>query len=391
MGRRNEGGLDIRVASIRIRFTYQGEQIKETLYLDNEPLPPTPANIKYATRVASEIRDKIRIGGFQYADYFPHSPRAKIAAPANIGDFMDTWYAQLELKNSTKVGYLRMKDNFWKPKLGHIAMDKVKHSDITKALKEAAWPSGKTRNNHLSMLRRVFELALADDLIKKNPCEKIEAATWQQKAPDPFTLAEADRIIASLLERYPQQVGNYVEFMFFSGLRTSEGMGLEWDRVDLNARTVHVDKGYVYDEMVDSTKTSNARDVTLNSRALAALRRQADWTRLVGGRIFHDPHTGKPWAYEQNFRKAFWAPTLKLLGIRYRRPYCTRSTYATVGLMAGVNPAYMAAQLGHGLDVFYKAYAKWINTKQDDTEMDKIEGKVTGFSPILDQKRKNGP
>ncbi|SNS59923.1 hypothetical protein SAMN06265795_10481 [Noviherbaspirillum humi] len=27
------------------------------------------------------------------------------------------------------------------------------------------------------------------------------------------------------------------------------------------------------------------------------------------------------------------------LGIRYRRPYNTRHTYATVGLMSGANPA----------------------------------------------------
>ena len=129
----------------------------------------------------------------------------------------------------------------------------------------------------------------------------------------------------------------------------------------------------------------------MNSRALAALQRQKNWTFLTGGRVFHDPHTNKPWAYEQNYRKAFWTPTLKLLGIRYRRPYNTRATYATVGLMSGVNPAYMAAQLDHGLDVFFKDYAKWINTRQDDTEMEKIEGKVGQNIPELSLKKTKTP
>lgn len=96
--------------------------------------------------------------------------------------------------------------------------------------------------------------------------------------------------------------------------------------------------------------------------------------------MFHDPGTGKPWAYEQNARKRYWELTIKTLGIRYRRPYNTRHTYATVGLMAGVNPAYMAGQLGHGTEVFFKDYASWISSKQDISEMAKIEGKLGSMS-----------
>jgi integrase len=68
------GGVELRETSIRILFSYQGKQRKETLYLDNAPLPPTPANAKYARRVVAEIKDKIDAGTFRYVDYFPHSP-----------------------------------------------------------------------------------------------------------------------------------------------------------------------------------------------------------------------------------------------------------------------------------------------------------------------------
>jgi integrase len=37
------------------------------------------------------------------------------------------------------------------------------------------------------------------------------------------------------------------------------------------------------------------------------------------------------------------------LGIRQRPAYNTRHTFATVALMAGVNPAYSARQLGHAI------------------------------------------
>lgn len=72
--------------------------------------------------------------------------------------------------------------------------------------------------------------------------------------------------------------------------------------------------------------------------------------------------------------------------MRYRRPYNTRHTYATVGLMAGVNPAYMAGQLGHGTTVFFKDHEIWISSKQDMSETEKIEGKLGGIFPVLSPK-----
>jgi len=393
------GGVEIRESSIRILFSFQGKQRKETLYLDNAPLPPTPANMKYAGRVAIEIRKKITTGEFDYADYFPHSPMAKKLAPDSLSNIMDAWFEQLGgLKPSTMTTYRRMKDNFWKQKLGHRIINTIKPSDITTALKSGEWGSGKTRNNHLSMLSTVFNFALLDELIDKNPCDRVDSVKWQKPEIDPFSLDEANIIVAHMREKFPEQSANLYETAFFTGLRTSEAIGLEWPQVDFNEGTITIMQGYVTDSLED-TKTSQVRVVRLNSRALAAIKKQKAWTFLLppdaDGRqaVFHDPGTGKPWAYEQNARKRYWTPALKELGIRYRRPYNTRHTYATVGLMAGVNPAYMANQLGHSLEMFFKVYAKWITGKQDESEMLKIEGKIgasSQISPELTLKKKKG-
>lgn len=64
---------------------------------------------------------------------------------------------------------------------------------------------------------------------------------------------------------------------------------------------------------------------------------------------------------ERSQRDHYWKPALKALGIRYRRAYCARHTYATVALMGGVNPAYIARQLGHeNAKMVFEKYAKWI-------------------------------
>lgn len=51
------------------------------------------------------------------------------------------------------------------------------------------------------------------------------------------------------------------------------------------------------------------------------------------------------------------------LGIRYRRPYTMRHTYATRMLMEGVKPAFCARQLGHSIEVFLRNYATWMEPK----------------------------
>ena len=376
-------GVEIRDVSLRLCFSWKGKQQREILRasdVDKTPLKPTPANIKFAQRKVREINKAIREGSFKFEEHFPHSKNATKTTPDTFGAYMDKWYKQLNHKKSTMTTYRRYKDSFWKPALGQMPLRAIRHSDITEALNKGTWTSGKTRNNVLSMVRSVFELAVSDEIFEKNPCTKIEQAKWQKKKPDPFTLAEAELIIAHMRRNYPAQAANFFEFQFFSGLRTSEAIGLEWENVDLRNKTVFVCKGFVVDELDDETKTSRSRTVNLNSRALTAIKAQKEWTYLGGDRVFHDPGTGKPWAYEQNARKRYWTPTLKSLGIRYRRPYNTRSTYASVALKAGANPAYMAQQLGHDMRVFFENYVTWIEDEADDPEMRKIEeniGRIT--------------
>ena len=70
MGRKGSG-VEVRGNSIRVQFTFNGKVLRRTLNLDGKPLPPTAANLKYAHRLAGEIRERIRFGSFSLAEYFP--------------------------------------------------------------------------------------------------------------------------------------------------------------------------------------------------------------------------------------------------------------------------------------------------------------------------------
>lgn len=380
MGRAKLAGVEVRENSIRVLFSYAGKQRKEPVKVDGEFLAPTPANIKYASRLVAEVRQQVTAGTFNYRATFPDSTQAPESTSRTgdelFHDLIDRWWELLELKPSTKTQYKRRKDNFWKVHLPNKPIREFVHSDIKGALKKGTWKSNKSRNNELSVIRSVFELAVLDKQIKENPCAGLENADVQVKGPDPFSLSEVRKILASVSEHYSEQARNYLQFQFFAGLRTSEAIALDWSNVDLNKGEILVEAALVYEEEQDSTKTSTTRVVKLPKEALSALILQKPYSHSSGGKVFHDPYYNEPWLYRRITGAAFWTTTLKRLGIRHRRAYNTRHTYATIGLMAGANPAFMARQLGHSLEMFFKVYAKWIDGKNDDREMAKIEAAI---------------
>ena len=99
---------------------------------------------------------------------------------------------------------------------------------------------------------------------------------------------------------------------------------------------------------------------------------------MAGQWVFPDPKTGRRWTDDGTPRDTYWVPTLKRLGIRYRSPYQTRHTYATIMLMSGVTPAYAAKQMGHSIEQFLRTYSKWIDGGQNAVEMSKVEGLLSG-------------
>lgn len=379
MGRRGDG-VEIRGNSIRLSFTLEGVRRRELLMLNGTPMPPTAANLKYAHRLAQEIRDRIRFGTFSMAEYFPAGGGDGNSA-LTLDRWLDMWLDTKKAEKSTRAGY-ESAVRFWKSAsmadsktvaLGDMLLRALRLSHLLAAIAHRPDLNGKTVNNYVSVLRQSMALALDDELIPRNPAEGIPPAAYQKVPPDPFTKEEAEAIIADMAAHYPEPIYNLVDAWFFIGWRTSEAFGLRWPNVDLRSRNLVVSETTVAGEHKDSTKTHVARAVMLNSRSLAAINRQAKHTRMAGEYVWLDPRYNKPWENERAFRRSYWAPTLKRLGIRYRRPYNMRHTYATTMLMAGMTPAFCAKQLGHSIEMFLRTYSKWLDGAQNDLEMNRLE------------------
>ena len=192
----------------------------------------------------------------------------------------------------------------------------------------------------------------------------------------------------------------YFNWQFFTGMRPEEAIALPVDHIDFESGTALVERVRTAGEDKMTTKTHFARYVDINERARQSLEvMHKYWGKLEYALVFERPEwrpqrgrKGKrsfnrgrasaagPWSDERSQRETYWQPTLQALGIRYRRPYNTRHTYATIGLMNGVDPSYMADQLGHDKEQFFGTYTKWGRGEANKRELEKINqalGKVT--------------
>lgn len=371
MGRTGTG-VEVRERSIRLSFAFEGKQERRTLALNGKPLAPTPPNVRHAQRLAAEIKDKIRLGVFSLAEYFPEDGDS---GSATVATQLGRWLKAQRIESSTLAGYTSAV-KFWKALIGDKPLKALVHGDILTALATRPDLSGKTVNNYVSVLREALQLAVLDKVLASNPAGAVPRAKHQKPPPDPFTADEAEAICGYMAEKYPEQVWNYTEFKFFTGLRTGESFGLRWPNVDLPSKYILVAESIVRGEEKDTTKTHVARQVALNSRALAALQRQAKHTRMAGEHVFLDPRYGTPWTEERAYRRSYWTPALKALGIRYRQPYNTRHTFATRMLMAGMTPAFCAKQLGHSVEIFLRDYSKWLDDGHLELEMARMEASL---------------
>lgn len=368
-------GVEVRKTSIRLFFVWRKRRYKETLKVNGKPLAPTPPNLKHAARLAAEIRRKIELDTFAIADYFPDSRHA--GAPshdaATFGHWCDSWLKTKGRLATKTLNQYRNALGVWQDVFGrNTPMAKITHATIAEKVGSHQWASAKLLNNYLIALRGVFALA-GREVNLKNPMDGIENSKHQAVAPDPLSPAEMESILRFLASKYDPRVHAYFEFAFMTGMRPEEIIALRWGDVDWNHKTIRVERAKTAGE-IGALKTYMVRDVDLVARALDALQVMKAWTALADGEIFQNPVTGRPWHDERSQRDHYWKHCLRLLGIRQRRAYQTRHTYAANALSAGVNPAYIARQMGHkSANMLFKVYAKWIDGADRGREKAKLE------------------
>lgn len=355
-------GVYSRGNSIIIDFSFNGQRCKESLRIR-----PTVKSIQEAVRKREAILHDIAMQNFEYEKYFPYSKKAlKFSKkPGNIITIekaLKDWLRKKErtCAYSTSKDYSSAIHFHLIPTFGKVMLTALTKNQVENWI-ESLNISNKRINNILSPLRQVFKDAYCDSLIKDDPLSRVRFLSVKHREPKPFNQEE----ISKILNHLTGQEKNLIQFAFWSGLRTSELIGLRWEDIDLENDRFYVRQAVVKGRIKETKTSAGTRTVELNYQSREALLSQKSYAE-GSERVFHDPKTERPWKNDQIIRKRVWIPALKILNVELRNPYQTRHTFASTMLSYGKNPLWVAQQMGHkDWGMIIKHYGRWI--QQDKT------------------------
>lgn len=217
--------------------------------------------------------------------------------------------------------------------------------------------SQKTKKHILDSMRQVLTTGVEWGYLAKNPARPSAVRGPKQVEPNvrPFRSWAEVEALAACAGSY----GPLILFASATGLRPEEWIALHWEDIDMQGRSLSVNKvcvdGVVYR---DQGKSETAfRTVTLQQIALEAL---AAMPRPIRGEclVFTAPRGGL--INLNNWRRRQWKKAVDASGLEPRPLYQMRHTYATLALSAGADIYWVSGQMGHkDIRVTLKHYARF--------------------------------
>ncbi len=381
-------------------FRYAGSRCREYTALTD-----TPANRKRLEKALAKIESDIASGTFDYAKTFPGSKvlgAAALSANSRAADsrdsgvtvagtstpaptatplfslFAEQWFTEHKVEwRRSHIKVLRSTlDGHLLTHFGSKAVGDIAKADILAfRTKLAGLPgrageklSNKRINGILAPLRQILADA-ADRFSFVSPMASLRPLRVRKSDVDPFTLDQVQQILVTVRPDYR----DYFTTRFLTWMRTGEAHGLKWKYVDFERRLILIRETFVLGEDEYTKTDASQRDIQMNQVVYEALKRQHEATSKVSEYVFCN-REGHP-LDNDNFNDRVWAPLLRHLGLKHRRPYQMRHTAATLWLASGEAPEWIARQLGHSsTQMLFKTYSRFVPnlTRQDGSAIDRL-------------------
>ncbi|PSY63637.1 tyrosine-type recombinase/integrase [Escherichia sp. 20412-1] len=392
-------GVENHGGTLRIWFHYNGKRVRENL-----GIPDTAKNRKIAGELRTSVCFAIRMGNFDYAAQFPESPNLKhfglgkreitIKALAEkwldlkkieIGGNALNRYQSVVRNMLPRIGGNRLASSVTKEDLLFIRKDLLTgyHNLSNGKTTPVKGRSVVTVNYYMTTIAGMFQFAADNGYTESNPFNGLTPLKRSRTEPDPLTHDEFIRFIDAC---HHQQTKNLWSLAVYTGIRHGELISLAWEDIDLKAKTMTIRRNYTKlgEFTLPKTEAGTDRVIHLVQPAVDTLKSQAEMTRFgtqyqidvklreFGRTVRHEctfvfnPQLVKKCQQAGHHYKAdsirdSWASALRRAGLRHRKAYQSRHTYACWALSAGANPSFIANQMGHAnAQMVFNVYGAWM-------------------------------
>lgn len=311
-----------------------------------------------------------RIDGKQKSKSLPDLPSAKRFKASLEGDlanatyidpklggesvrsYGERWFASLTLKESTLERRSSILTSHVFPEFGSLPLNAV----TTYQINEWVQRSIKTKNpgsvnQHCNVMAGLFSAALADGLIRTNPCVGMRRPRIQYKEQRFLTLEES----WMLIENSQQMLEAMVALAIFGGMRFGELSALRRKDINVLKSQVRVRQSVIYARNkwhFEIPKTKNSiRTVTIPRSVMRIVEDHLEEFVPADKDSLLFEKNGTP--YQRGaFRLMYWLPLTRSVGLEGLRFHDLRHTFVSLWIALGRNPKEVSKAAGHSSVAF---------------------------------------
>lgn len=184
-----------------------------------------------------------------------------VSGRATVNDTFDRYIsAKYNLKDQTKTNYVYIYDRFVRDTFGLKKIKGIKYSDVLQfyyyLLNERGLQYNTLDTVH-TLLHPTFQLAVRDDIIRKNPTDgvmrEISQNGGKNKGIRRALTIEQQRAFMDYISNHPVYYHWWPMFAILlgTGCRIGEALGLRWEDVDFEKRMISVNHTLVYYKHAD--------------------------------------------------------------------------------------------------------------------------------------------
>ena len=171
-----------------------------------------------------------------------------------LNQVFDRYFADKnELKPSTRGNYKYMYDHYVRDALGKVEIEAIDSKRVKdfylKLVKEDGLSRNTVENIH-TLLHPAFDLAIEEGIICKNPTEvpykQVRKSSYgRREKKHPLTVEQQKALTEFVVNNRSYYGWKPMIFVLLgTGLRIGECLGLRWDDIDLDKRTLTVDHAF---------------------------------------------------------------------------------------------------------------------------------------------------
>lgn len=274
------------------------------------------------------------------------------------------------VKESTRTGYKTVINILEKDDFGSKRIDKVKLSDAKEWLIKLQNEDGRSYSSiHTirGVLRPAFQVAVDDDLIRKNPFEfqLVSVIVNDSVTRDAITHDQKRKFLEFVKnDKHFSKYYDGIYILFFTGVRISEFCGITLSDIDLKAKTLNIDHQLVRTSqmkyIIETTKTdAGKRVLPLQDEVCECFKRIIENRKKLRTEPMIDGKIGFLYFDKNNnpMVAMHWEKYFQHIVEKYNKiyrvqmpkvtPHICRHTYCSHNASAGMNPKHLQYLMGH--------------------------------------------